>query len=135
MAFNNDFVDQLKTRINIVDVIGRDVDLKKSASGYKGLCPFHNEKTPSFSVNERDQYFHCFGCHTKGDVISYVMQRQGLTFMEAVEKLADEYGMKMPEHSGRKEDFKKYYDINKTELLQNSVLDIAILHLMAFTII
>ena len=63
MAFNNDFVDQLKTRINIVDVIGRDVDLKKSGSGYKGLCPFHNEKTPSFSVNERDQYFHCFGCH------------------------------------------------------------------------
>ena len=59
MAFNNDFVDQLKTRINIVDVIGRDVDLKKSGSGYKGLCPFHNEKTPSFSVNERDQYFHC----------------------------------------------------------------------------
>lgn len=114
MAFNNDFVDQLKTRINIVDVIGRDVDLKKSGSGYKGLCPFHNEKTPSFSVNERDQYFHCFGCHAKGDVISYVMQRQGLTFMEAVEKLADEYGMKMPEHSGRKEDFKKYYDINKT---------------------
>lgn len=114
MAFNNDFVDQLKTRINIVDVIGRDVNLKKSGSGYKGLCPFHNEKTPSFSVNERDQYFHCFGCHAKGDVISYVMQRQGLTFMEAVEKLADEYGMKMPEHSGRKEDFKKYYDINKT---------------------
>lgn len=113
MAMSNDFVDELKMRINIVDVIGRDVDLKKAGSGYKGLCPFHNEKTPSFSVNEKDQYFHCFGCHAKGDVITYVMKRQGLTFMEAVEKLADEYGVKMPERTGRREDFSRFYNINK----------------------
>lgn len=113
MAMSNDFVDELKMRINIVDVIGRDVDLKKAGSGYKGLCPFHNEKTPSFSVNEKDQYFHCFGCHAKGDVITYVMKRQGLTFMEAVEKLADEYGIKMPERTGRREDFSRFYNINK----------------------
>ena len=113
MALNNDFVDELKMRINIVDVIGRDVDLKKAGSGYKGLCPFHNEKTPSFSVNEKDQYFHCFGCHAKGDVITYVMKKQGLTFVEAVEKLADEYGIKMPERTGRREDFSRFYNINK----------------------
>ncbi|WP_077390774.1 DNA primase [Mobilibacterium timonense] len=113
MTLNNDFVDELKMRINIVDVIGRDVDLKKAGSGYKGLCPFHNEKTPSFSVNEKDQYFHCFGCHAKGDVITYVMKKQGLTFMEAVEKLADEYGIKMPERTGRREDFSRFYNINK----------------------
>ena len=61
MAYDN-FTDELKAQLNIVDIIGREVTLKKSGSNYMGLCPFHNEKTPSFSVNEGKQFYHCFGC-------------------------------------------------------------------------
>ena len=67
MAFDNNFIDELKTRVNIVDVIGREVSLKKAGSSFKGLCPFHSEKTPSFNVNEERQFYHCFGCGEKGD--------------------------------------------------------------------
>ena len=113
MAYDN-FTDELKARINIVDVIGREVALKRSGSGYMGLCPFHSEKTPSFSVNEGRQFYHCFGCGKSGDVISFVSEYYKLPFMEAVEKLAAENGIKLPERrtSGPKIDYEKYYGIN-----------------------
>ena len=87
MAFDNNFIDELKTRVNIVDVIGREVSLKKAGSSYKGLCPFHSEKTPSFNVNEERQFYHCFGCGEKGDVIHFVERYYNLSFVESVEKL------------------------------------------------
>jgi DNA primase len=101
-------------QINIVDVVGRDVSLRKSGSNYLGLCPFHSEKTPSFTVSESKQFYHCFGCGQHGDVIRYVMERNSLSFMEAVEKLAGEYGIRIPERrsSGPRIDYDKYYEIN-----------------------
>ena len=113
MAWDN-FIDELKMQVNIVDVVGREVDLKKAGANYKGLCPFHSEKTPSFMVNEERQIFNCFGCGQKGDVIKFLQSYYNLPFMEAVEKLCNEYGIKMPEkrHSGPKKDYSRYYEIN-----------------------
>jgi len=114
MAWDNNFIDDLKMQVNIVDVIGREVDLKKAGANYKGLCPFHSEKTASFMVNEEKQIFNCFGCGEKGDAIKFVESFYKIPFMEAVEKLCDEYGIKMPEtkSNGPKIDYQKYYDIN-----------------------
>ena len=113
MAWDS-FIDELKMQVNIVDVVGREVSLKKAGANYKGLCPFHSEKTPSFMVNEERQIFNCFGCGEKGDVIKFVQSYYKIPFMEAVEKLCKEYGIKMPEkrHSGPKKDYSKYYEIN-----------------------
>ena len=113
MAYDN-FTDELKAQLNIVDIIGREVRLKKSGSNYMGLCPFHNEKTASFSVNEGKQFYHCFGCGRSGDVIGFVPEYYQLPFMEAGEKLATENGIKLPERrsSGPKIDYDKYHGIN-----------------------
>ena len=113
MAYDN-FTDELKAQLNIVDIIGREVTLKKSGSNYMGLCPFHSEKTPSFSVNEGKQFYHCFGCGKSGDVIGFVQEYYRLPFVEAVEKLATENGIKLPERrsSGPKIDYDKYHGIN-----------------------
>ena len=88
MGAGNNTVDEIKSRCNIVDVIGRVVPLKKAGSNYKGVCPFHNEKTPSFVVSETKQIYTCFGCGATGDVISFVQQYYQLEFIPAIEKLA-----------------------------------------------
>ena len=87
--------DEIKSRCNIVDVIGRVVPLKKSGSNYKGVCPFHNEKTPSFIVSETKQIFTCFGCGATGDVLSFVMRYYNIDFRAAAEMLAKEYGISL----------------------------------------
>ena len=93
-SFSKDAVEELKSQIDIVDVIGRSVQLKRAGSNYKGLCPFHNEKTPSFIVSPQKQIFTCFGgCGASGDVVSFVKRYYNLDFNEAVEKLANEYGI------------------------------------------
>ena len=114
MAWDNGFIDELKMQVNIVDVVGRVVDLKKSGANYKGLCPFHSEKTPSFMVNEEKQIFNCFGCGEKGDVIKFVESYNKIPFIEAVDTLCEEYGIKKPERvsSQPKIDYDHYYDIN-----------------------
>ena len=110
--FNN--VDEIKSRCNIVDVIGRVVTLKKAGSSYKGLCPFHNEKTPSFSVDEGRQTYKCFGCGEGGDVISFVEKYYNLDFMEAMEMLAREYGIELRKSSGgNSKKNKEYLEINR----------------------
>jgi DNA primase len=86
IGFGN-IVDEIKNRCNIVDVIGRYVPLKRTGSNYKGLCPFHNEKTPSFVVSDTKQIFTCFGCGATGDVIAFIQKYDNLDFLEAVEKL------------------------------------------------
>lgn len=114
MSWNSSFIDELKMQLNIIDVIGREVDIRKSGANYKGLCPFHNEKTPSFIVNEEKQIFNCFGCGEKGDVIKFVQSYYNLSFMEAVDKLCDEYGIKKPANMSTKAeiDYSNYYEIN-----------------------
>ena len=90
------FLDELRSRISIVDVVGNKVKLTKKGREYLGLCPFHNEKTPSFTINESKGFYHCFGCGAHGDIIKFEMDANGLPFIEAVKKLADKVGMQLP---------------------------------------
>src|SRR5262245_41576549 len=97
-----DFVKQLKEQINIADVVGEYVRLRKTGSNYMGLCPFHAERSPSFSVTDKRQLFHCFGCQKSGDVIAFVQEIQAVSFHEAVRLLAGKYNIKLPpEFQGR----------------------------------
>lgn len=95
-----EFVDQLKSAVDIVTVIGEYVRLRKaSAYRYTGLCPFHSEKSPSFSVNASKQFYYCFGCHAHGDVLKFVMEIEGVGFYDALKSLAERYGIPMPKRS------------------------------------
>ncbi|MBF0626199.1 MAG: DNA primase [Magnetococcales bacterium] len=91
------FLEGLKGRIDLADLVGRHVTLKKQGSNWIGLCPFHQEKTPSFHVHPERGFFKCFGCGAKGDAIGFLMQLKGLEFIEAVEELAVGLGMTLPE--------------------------------------
>ena len=108
MAIPESFVQSLVERADIVDVVSRYVKLKRSGSNYFGLCPFHSEKTPSFSVSPDKQIFHCFGCSEGGGGISFIMKIESLGFQEAVKFLADMYGMEVPEDDYLKESRKRY---------------------------
>ncbi|MDO5101901.1 MAG: DNA primase [Lautropia sp.] len=101
------FIQELLARIDIVDVVGRAVKLKKAGANLQGLCPFHNEKTPSFSVSPTKQFYHCFGCGAHGSAISFLMEHHGLGFVDAVRELADEAGLDVP-REGRPEDAQKH---------------------------
>ncbi len=90
------FCDELRAKISIVDVVGSKVKLVRKGREYQACCPFHNEKTPSFTVNEAKGFYHCFGCGAHGDIIKFEMDANGLTFIEAVEKLAHKVGMELP---------------------------------------
>ena len=100
MSFSQETIDEVRARNDIVDVIGQYVQLKRAGSSYMGLCPFHSEKTPSFSVSPSKQIFHCFGCGKGGNVITFVMEEEHLSFPEAVRFLADRAGMQI-EETGR----------------------------------
>jgi len=99
MAFPPAFLDELRARVGLVQVISRRVKLLKAGREWKGCCPFHNEKTPSFYVNEDKGFYHCFGCGAHGDVIRFVVEQEGLRFPEAVRSLAAEAGIDVPEES------------------------------------
>src|SRR5580692_7996294 len=97
MAFPPGFLDELRARLSVSDVVGRKVALKRKPRGeFTGLCPFHNEKTPSFTVSDKKGIYHCFGCGEHGDVIGFVMKTEGLSFPETVEKLAREANLPVP---------------------------------------
>jgi len=110
---SSNIAEEIKSRCNIVDVIGRVVTLKKAGSNYKGLCPFHNEKTPSFNVNEEKQIFKCFGCGAAGDVIGFVEKYYNHDFRGACEMLAGEYGIDLTGAFGSSEHKKERYEINR----------------------
>jgi len=95
--FDNSFTDELRQRLSLVDVISRRIPLTKKGQNYWGCCPFHNEKTPSFSVNEDKGFYHCFGCGEHGDIISFTMKSENVDFKTAISQLADMAGIKMPE--------------------------------------
>lgn len=103
MRFNPRFIEELRDRVPITDVIGRKVKLVRRGRSHLGLCPFHNEKTPSFNVNPDKGFYHCFGCGVHGDVITFVMETEGLSFPEAVEQLATSAGMQLPARDERDE--------------------------------
>ena len=98
--FSDDKLEEVRTRADIVEVIGAHVRLKRAGRNFVGLCPFHNEKTPSFSVNPERGFFHCFGCGAGGTVFNFVMRTEGLNFPEAIESLARRYGVTLPERGG-----------------------------------
>lgn len=103
MFYSDDIVEQVRTENNIVDVIGDYVKLQKKGSSYFGLCPFHNEKSPSFSVSPHKQMFYCFGCGEGGNVISFLMKYENYTFPEALEVLAKRVGIELPKMEYSKE--------------------------------
>jgi DNA primase len=99
MALSPQFLDELKHRFTLSDVVGRKVKLIRRGREHTGLCPFHNEKTPSFTVNDQKGFYHCFGCGSHGSVIDFVMETEGMTFPETIEQLAGQVGMEVPRQS------------------------------------
>ena len=97
----SDFIDELLAKVDIVDIIDEQVPLKKGGANYMACCPFHKEKTPSFSVSPTKQFYHCFSCGAHGSAIGFVMEHQGLSFPEAVQFLADRVGMAVPKVRGQ----------------------------------
>lgn len=95
------FIQDLLNRVDIVDVVGRYVQLKKGGANFMGLCPFHNEKSPSFTVSPTKQFYHCFGCGAHGTAIGFLIEYSGLGFVEAVRDLAQNVGMTVPESDDR----------------------------------
>ena len=97
--YSSEVIEEVVSRNDIVDVISNYIKLKKNGSSYVGLCPFHNEKSPSFSVSQSKQLYHCFGCGVGGNVITFVMEYENMTFLEAVKLLGDRAGMTLEETS------------------------------------
>ena len=97
MAFPPQFLDELRARLPISEIAGRTIRLTRRGAEHSGLCPFHAEKSPSFTINDDKSFYHCFGCGAHGDVLSFVMRHEGLPFPEAVERLAAEAGLKVPQ--------------------------------------
>ena len=114
--YSSEVIEEVISRNDIVDVISGYIKLKKNGSSYVGLCPFHNEKSPSFSVSGTKQMYHCFGCGVGGNVITFVMEYENYTFPEAVKMLGERAGMELPETDYSAED-RKDRDI-KTRLLE-----------------
>ena len=113
----DDQVNRLKESVDIAEIISGYVDLKPAGSNLKGLCPFHNEKTPSFTVSRQRNSFHCFGCHESGDAISFIMKIENLEFVEALKFLADKMGIILEEEEGR-----TYKPDNKERLFKINAL-------------
>lgn len=116
--YSDELVDEIRNNNNIVDVISQYVVLKKKGRNYFGLCPFHNEKSPSFSVSQEKQIFNCFGCHTGGDVIRFVSKIENISFKEALEILADRAGIALPKSNNERDNELEYlksrvYEINQ----------------------
>ena len=99
MGFTPDFLEEIRNRLPVSDVVGRKVRLTRKGREHTGLCPFHNEKTPSFTVNDEKGFYHCFGCGAHGDVINFTLETEGLSFPETVERLAGQAGLDLPEYS------------------------------------
>ncbi len=107
-SINDGTIEEVRRRADIVSLIGEYVALKKTGKNYTGLCPFHQEKTPSFNISPEKQIFHCFGCGEHGDVFSFFMKMDGLTFPEAIRQLAGKYGVVIPERTLGRDEKERY---------------------------
>ena len=96
MSLTPQWLDELRARVALSGVISRTTRLTKAGHEFKACCPFHNEKSPSFTVNDQKGFYHCFGCGAHGDVIRWMTDQRGLSFMDAVKELAAEAGMEVP---------------------------------------
>jgi DNA primase len=115
------FLEELRQRLPVSDVVGKVVKLSRAGREYRGLCPFHREKSPSFYVNDDKQFYHCFGCGAHGDVITFLMRQSNLTFPDAIETLASQAGLQVPQTDPRE---KETYDQHKVwaQLLERACL-------------
>lgn len=111
----SDFIDELLAKVDIVDIIDEHVPLKKGGANYMACCPFHKEKSPSFSVSPSKQFYHCFGCGAHGSAIGFIMEYQGLSFTEAVQYLADRVGMTVPRVRGQNNDLQQRAEKKKKQ--------------------
>ena len=111
--FDRAFIDQVLSSTDIVDVIKEKVNLTKNGTNFKGLCPFHNEKTPSFNVSSSKQFYHCFGCGAHGDAIKFIQEHDNLTFIEALTKLAQAAGLELPEKTKKNDTYYNLFISNK----------------------
>lgn len=116
LYISDEIIQKVKEDSDIVNIISEYMQLKKTGSNYVGLCPFHNEKTPSFTVSETKQYYHCFGCGEGGDIVTFIMKKENLEFPDAVKFLADKLGIEIEDSNIKvndKDDKDKTYEINK----------------------
>ena len=123
MAIPQSFVQELLARADIVDIVGRHVQLKKGGANFMGLCPFHGEKSPSFSVSPAKQFYHCFGCGKNGNAISFLMDHAGMSFVESVKDLAQQYGLQVPEDDVSPQDRAKAAQMREQQSTLTSVLE------------
>ncbi|MBY0464884.1 MAG: DNA primase, partial [Burkholderiales bacterium] len=107
MSIPQSFLQELLARVDVVEVVGRYVQLKKGGANFMGLCPFHGEKSPSFSVSPAKQFYHCFGCGANGNAISFLMSHAGMSFVEAVKDLAQQTGLSVPDDDTPPQDKEK----------------------------
>jgi DNA primase len=117
------FIQELLARADVVDIVGRYVPLKKGGANFMGLCPFHSEKSPSFSVSPTKQFYHCFGCGKNGNAIGFLMDHGGMTFVEAVKDLAQQYGLQVPEDDASPQDRAKAAQLREQQATLTSVLE------------
>lgn len=103
MFYPEDIVEEVRTKNDIVDIVSGYVKLQKKGSNYFGLCPFHNEKSPSFSVSPSKQMYYCFGCGAGGNAITFLMEYENYSFPEALQVLADRAGVELPKEEMTKE--------------------------------
>jgi len=123
MAIPQSFIQELLARADVVDIVGRYVPLKKGGANFMGLCPFHGEKSPSFSVSPSKQFYHCFGCGKNGNAISFLMDHAGMTFIEAVKDLAQQYGLEVPEDDMSPQDRARAAQVRAQQATLTSVLE------------
>ena len=96
-GYSTDFIENLKSRCDIVSELSKHIALQRKGKTYWACCPFHHEKTPSFAVNEVEQFYHCYGCGESGDVIKFIQKYENLSFVESVKLLAENNGIPLPE--------------------------------------
>ena len=123
MAIPQTFIQELLARADVVDIVGRYVQLKKGGANFMGLCPFHGEKSPSFSVSPSKQFYHCFGCGKNGNAIGFLMDHAGMNFVEAVQDLAQQYGMQVPEDEASPQDRARAQEQRQKQNTLTDVLD------------
>jgi DNA primase len=123
MSIPQSFVQELLARADVVEIVGRYVTLKKGGANFSGLCPFHSEKSPSFSVSPSKQFFHCFGCGKNGNAIGFLMEHAGMSFVEAVHDLAQQFGMVVPEDDTSPQDRAQAAQQRDRQTTLNQVLE------------
>ncbi len=123
MAIPQSFIQELLNRVDVVDVVGRYVQLKKGGANFMGLCPFHGEKSPSFSVSPTKQFYHCFGCGANGNAIGFLMEHAGMSFVEAVKDLAAQVGLQVPEDDVSPQERERAAQQRQKQATLNDVLE------------